>query len=135
MNSKPHEVVVPLRDNPGKSTPSPIDSSWSSRYETYSGIGSASMSAPNAASSSSSDGCGGIYMIAEPGHVRVRESSRGVSGIGGNLVMIDMASMGEEGSETGGIESTSVECSCSGDEGGWAGASDMIDFSESESAS
>jgi len=132
MNSNPDDVVVPLRDNPGRNTPSPIGSSWSSRYETYSGMGSVSMSVFNAARSSSSDGCGGMYMTAKPGHVRLRESSMGVSRIGGKLEIVDAACMGVEGSETVGTESASLESGRSRKEkeGGFSGASVMVDCSE-----
>jgi len=129
MNSNPDDVVVPLRDNPGRNKPSPIGSSWSSRYETYSGMGSASISAFNAARSSSSDGCGGTYMTAKPGHARVRESSMGISGIGGKLDIGDVACTGIEG-RVRGTESTSWECGCSEKEGRLSGASVIVDRSE-----
>jgi hypothetical protein len=66
-------------------------------------------------------------MTANPDHVRVRESSRGVSGIGGKLGIVDVACIGEEGSEKGGIESTSSEDDNSGDEGGSFGVGVTID--------
>jgi len=130
MNSNPDDVVVPLRDNPGRNKPSPIGSSWLSRYETYSGMGSASISAFNAARSSSSDGCGGTYMTAKPGHARVRESSMGISGIGRKLDIVGVACTGIEGPEMGGTGSTSLGCGCSGEEVESSGTNVMVDRSE-----
>ena len=65
-------------------------------------------------------------MTANPVHVRVRESSRGVSGIGGKLGIVDVACIGEEGSEKGGIESSSEDDN-SGDDRGSFGVGVTID--------
>jgi hypothetical protein len=68
-----------------------------------------------------------MNMTAKPGHVRVRESSMGISRIGGKLDTVDVACMGLEGSEMEGTESTSSECGCSGKEEKLSGASVMVD--------
>jgi len=129
MNSNPDEAVDSFRDSPGRITPSPIGSSRLSRNETYSGMGSASMPALSTARSSSSEGCDGIYITANPCHGLIRESSRGVSGAAGN-VDVDMPCSGE-GSERGGIKSSSWECRGSGDEGGLCGGRATIELLES----
>ena len=122
MNSNPDEAVDSFRDSPGRTTPSPIGSSRLSRYETYSGMGSAFMPALSTARSSSSEGCDGVYMTANPCHGQARESSRGGSGAAGK-VDVDIPCIGEEGSERGGIKSTSWECRGSGEECDRRGAS------------
>jgi hypothetical protein len=131
MNSNPDEVVDSLRDSPGRITPSPIGSSRLSRYETYSGMGSAFMSAPSIARISSSEGCDGIYMTANPCHVHAGESSRGVSGTE-EKVDVELSCIGEEGSERD-VKSTSFECRDSSDEEGLCGVGDTIELERLES--
>ena len=60
-------------------------------------------------------------MTAKQGHVRAWKSSRGVSEIEGKLSIVDVACRGEDGSEMGGIEPTSLEDDCSRDDGGSLG--------------
>src|SRR5712671_2520842 len=81
------------------------------------------MSALSAARSSSSEGCGGTYITAKPGHVRDGESSRGVSRIAGGADVVGTSCRGEGGRTTGGIvKSIPGGCRGSGDEGGLCGS-------------
>src|ERR1700679_613546 len=69
-------------------------------------------------------------MTANPCHVRVRESSRGVSGREGK-VEVYMPCWGVEGSASEDIESTSSECCGSGDEERLCGGTGATERSES----